>query len=174
MDSTKPEFSIVVPCYNEEAAIRETIDQLQTIAKEASRYELIIVDDGSSDGTGQILKNYVKNEIRIKILTHNQNRGYGAALKTGISHAKFDLIVITDADGTYPNHRIPELVAACENYDMVVGARTGEDVEYSKTRMIPKFFLKTWVSWISRQNVPDINSGLRVFRKSIAEHFLTI
>jgi glycosyltransferase involved in cell wall biosynthesis len=109
-------------------------------------------------------------------VTHRRNRGYGAALKTGIRRATSELIVITDADGTYPNERIPELVgiAAGENADMVVGSRTADDVTYPLIRKIPKWFLRRWASWIAGQNIPDMNSGLRVFRKSVVERFLNI
>src|SRR5690606_20574133 len=84
------------------------------------------------------------------------------------------LIVITDADGTYPNERIPDLVRLVADADMVVGSRTGSNVTYSKLRKIPKWFLQRFAQWMARQPIPDINSGLRVFRKSIAERFLNI
>ena len=167
-------FSIVVPCFNEERAIEETFQELKSTLLGMNDYEIIVVDDGSTDETPKILGRLQEHENLLRVITHQRNRGYGAALKTGIRHARHDLIVITDADGTYPNDRIPELVEACAENDMVVGARTGESVEYSKIRKIPKVFLTAWASWIARQPIPDINSGLRVFRKDVAEHFLGI
>jgi glycosyltransferase involved in cell wall biosynthesis len=110
----------------------------------------------------------------VRVLTHQQNRGYGAALKTGIRQAKHDLIVITDSDGTYPNERIPDLVALSREADMVVGSRTGDNVTYPLIRKIPKLFLKRFAEWMAHQPIPDMNSGLRVFRKSVAERFLNI
>jgi glycosyltransferase involved in cell wall biosynthesis len=170
----KPEFSIVVPCFNEEAAIAETVKELRGSIPDSSSYELIVVDDGSTDGTAAILKNLEENVAELRLVSHKRNRGYGAALKSGIAQAASDIIAITDADGTYPNERIPEFVKACENVDMVVGARTSDEVEYSNVRKIPKVFLKAWISWIVGQDVPDINSGMRVFRKGIAEGFFGI
>ena len=80
--------------------------------------------------------------------------------------------MITDADGTYPNARIKDLLAYMDQYDMVVGSRTADDVEYSTLRKLPKFFLRHYASWIAGRNIPDLNSGLRVFRRSLAEKFL--
>ncbi|TQV76260.1 glycosyltransferase family 2 protein [Denitrobaculum tricleocarpae] len=174
MTINKPEFSIVVPCYNEEGAIEETIDHLTSLISKDRDYEIIVVNDGSTDETGKILTDLTSKHTNLNVLTHQKNRGYGAGLKTGIGRARGDLVVITDADGTYPNERIPELVDLCQDYDMVVGARVGENVTYSKIRKIPKVFLQAWVSWIAGQHVPDINSGLRVFRRDVAQRFFRI
>ena len=133
-------------------------------------YEIIVVNDGSTDDTGDILR----SQLDIKLIEHPRNRGYGAALKTGIRHAKYSLIVITDADGTYPNQRIPELVSLSWQADMVVGARIGANVKYSTLRKIPKWFLARFAEWITMSSIPDLNSGLRVFKKSILEEFLNI
>lgn len=167
-------FSIIVPCYNEEEAIAGTIQELHEAVPETETYEIIVVNDGSTDDTKRILDQIAGDYTNLHIVVHAKNRGYGAALKTGIRRAKAEIIVITDADGTYPNERIPELVHACREYDMVVGARTAEGVVHSKLRAIPKIFLRVWASWIAGQNIPDINSGLRVFRKSVVEKFLGI
>ena len=168
-----PDFSVVIPCYNEMGAIERTIEELRKAVPRGTRFHMIVVDDGSTDDTKQILHK-IPSSDDLLILEHARNRGYGAALKTGIRAASTELIAITDADGTYPNERLPELVAACAQYDMVVGARTGDNVQYSKLRSIPKYFLRRWMSWIAKQNIPDINSGMRVFRKPIVEKFFSI
>ncbi len=168
-----PDFSVVIPCYNEMGAIERTIEELRKAVPRGTRFHMIVVDDGSTDDTKQILHKIPPSDDLL-ILEHARNRGYGAALKTGIRAASTELIAITDADGTYPNERLPELVAACAHYDMVVGARTGDNVQYSKLRSIPKYFLRRWMSWIAKQNIPDINSGMRVFRKPIVEKFFSI
>ena len=166
-------FAIVVPCYNEVGAIKNTVERiLQTVEEED--FELVVVDDGSDDGTPQVLADLEQRHARLRVLTHERNRGYGAALKTGIRRSSAPLIVITDADGTYPNERIEELVDEAEDADMVVGARVGDDVQYSWVRRIPKFFLARYAVWIARSPIPDMNSGLRVMRREVLERFFNI
>jgi glycosyltransferase involved in cell wall biosynthesis len=166
-----PGFSLVLPVYNEEGAIAATLDELQSILHSADcDYEIITVNDGSSDRTGEILR----DRTDVRLIEHPRNRGYGAALKTGIRHAKYPLIVITDADGTYPNERIPQLVSLTAQADMVVGARIGANVQYSTLRKIPKWFLVRFAQWVAQSSIPDLNSGLRVFRKSVVERFIKI
>lgn len=170
-----PGFSICIPCFNEEGAITETVVAIRAAVGCATNgYELIVVDDGSTDATAAILDRLMVTDPDLRVIHHDRNRGYGAALKTAITHSRHELIVITDADGTYPNERICELVAACTDQDMVVGARVGPDVQYSHLRKVPKVFLRAWASWIAGQDIPDINSGLRVFRRDVALRFAGI
>ncbi len=164
-------FSLVVPAYNEENGIAESLEQIiDILGKGGSDYEIIIVDDGSTDRTADAIKNFDK---RVKVLRHHDNRGYGAALKTGIRGARFDNIVITDADGTYPNERIPELVKckAAGGYHMVVGARTGRNVAVPLIRKPAKWVIGKLASFVVGERIPDINSGLRVFDRQVALKF---
>jgi glycosyltransferase involved in cell wall biosynthesis len=164
-------FSVVVPAYNEEAGIVEALAALKRdLESVRDACEVIVVDDGSNDRTAELLRDVAG----VRVVTHTRNRGYGAALKTGIRHARHPLIVITDADGTYPNERIPELVRLADSADMVVGARTSENVEYSRLRSVPKWFLKRFAEWLTHRKIPDINSGLRVFRSDAVERFIRI
>ncbi|KAA0140739.1 glycosyltransferase family 2 protein [Gimesia chilikensis] len=165
-------FTVIVPLYNEAAALPAAIVDLETILAETGPHELIVVDDGSTDGSSAALKALRETHPDLKLFHHETNQGYGAALKTGIRHSSHDWIVITDADGTYPNARIKDLLAYMDQYDMVVGSRTADDVEYSTLRKLPKFFLRHYASWIAGRNIPDLNSGLRVFRRNLAEKFL--
>lgn len=174
MNTSPPSVAVVVPAYNEEAGVEETIRHIREAMSSVTNYELIVVNDGSSDGTAATLEKIQKADTALRVVTHDYNLGYGAALKTGIRNTLADYIVITDADGTYPNERIPDLIETCRNYDMVVGARTGDNVTYSKIRALPKIFLRAWASWIARKNIPDINSGMRVFRRDVAERFMGI
>ena len=169
-----PSYSVILPCYNERDGIATTIDSLTSRLGAATDHELIVVDDGSIDGTAEILAEVVRRHPHVRVETHTANRGYGAALKTGIRRSSSEFIVITDADGTYPNERIPELVEIARECDMVVGARIADDVTYPLIRKIPKFFLVRYASWIAGQTIPDLNSGLRVMRRSVLERFLNI
>ena len=167
----KTAFSLIIPAYNEQDAIDETLDHLLgQLGGSGDEYEIIVVNDGSTDETPRRLR----ERTDVRVVHHARNMGYGAALKTGIRHAKHDLIVITDADGTYPNEKIPELVRIAKDFDMVVGARIGANVTYPLIRKIPKWFLVRFAEWMTHRPIPDLNSGLRVFRKSIAERFLRI
>lgn len=170
----EPRFSVVVPCFNEQGAIVKTVSDLRTVLAGAGAYELIVVDDGSTDETPARLAELAAQDRALVPLRMPRNQGYGAALKAGIRRAASERIVITDADGTYPNERIPELLTRMDHFDMVVGARIASDVTYPLIRRIPKVFLRSYASWIAGQDIVDINSGLRVFRKDLAERYFHI
>ncbi len=160
--------SIVIPAYNEEGAIKEGVRGVQEVMDNSGLdYELIVVDDGSSDNTSEILQAM----DGIVLISIPENRGYGASLKTGIRKSKYDLIVITDADGTYPSERIPELIDECRRYDMVVGARVGEHVHIPLIRKPAKWALGKISSYLAGREIPDLNSGLRVMRKDLVQRF---
>ena len=141
MSNAIPQLTVIIPCYNEKDAVADTVHSVLEVLEKTVDSELIVVDDGSNDGSQNILQGLAKQLPRLKVIFHEENRGYGASLKTGIRRAQGELIAITDADGTYPNDRIPDLVAKMVDADMVVGSRTGDQVEYSAIRKIPKFFL---------------------------------
>ena len=170
--------TIVVPCFNESGAIETTIREILATLElsHATTVEIIVVNDGSTDSTRETLDQLVTelDGQPLRVIHHSRNLGYGAALKTGIRRSNAELICITDADGTYPNQRIPDLLSMAEQHDMVVGARTGDDVDYSKIRSLPKLILVPWVSFLCGTTVPDMNSGLRVFRRDLAMNFLNL
>lgn len=164
--------SIIVPAYNEEAGIGPVLNAIQSVMDGTDiPYQLLVVDDGSTDRTAQAV---LAADAAAEVVRHPENRGYGASLKTGIRHARHDIIVITDADGTYPNEHIPDLVAEMAYYDMVVGARTGERVEIPLARRPAKWIINQLANWMTGTRIPDLNSGLRVFRKEVAQQFLRI
>ncbi len=167
-------LSLILPVYNEVQAIRIVLEKLLIVLDGIEDpVELIVVDDGSTDGTADILENF---SHRIKIFRHPINRGYGATLKTGIRHAAYPLIAITDADGTYPNEQIPKLVHIFVegNFDMVVGARTGKNVYIPPLRRPAKWFINKLANYLSEMKIPDLNSGLRLMKKDIIEEFIRI
>lgn len=160
--------SVVIPAYNEGAHVADQVRAVQRVM-DASGWtcEIIVVDDGSSDGTAE--KAAAVGGVRV--LRRRRNRGYGAALKVGIAHARHPWILITDADGTYPVEAIPKLLALAEDADMVVGARTGETVRIPLIRRPPKAFLRILASYLAGQKLPDINSGLRLMRADLVRRY---
>jgi glycosyltransferase involved in cell wall biosynthesis len=173
IDELRVHLSVVVPCFDERLAVEETLRKLERALASVEHKEIIVVDDASTDGTSQILDKLAAEVQSLRVIRHTSNRGYGGALKTGIRSAKGRFVAITDADGSYPNDQLPELLARAEaGADMVVGARIGQNVVYSKLRAIPKMFMRRYCVWITRQPIPDLNSGLRVFKREVIERFL--
>lgn len=157
-------ISIVIPALNEEGTIVSTVLRVKETLERAELlpYEIIVVDDGSSDGTAQLA-----GDSGAKIVSHPHNVGYGRSLKDGIRAAQYDIIVITDADGTYPIENIPQLVQEYQKgFDMVVGARTGEHYRESMIKAPLRKILKAIVEFTATRKIPDINSGLRVFSRT--------
>lgn len=171
---TGARFAVIVPCYNERDSIGPVVESLLKHCATSGPYDLIVVDDGSSDGSSEVLCRLRQRHPEVQVITHPHNRGYGAALKTGIRHTSAEFIVITDADQTYPNDRIPELLAWARGVDMVVGARKIDPTIYPRSRRIAKFFLSQYAAWIVGAMIPDINSGLRVMRRAVVEQFFHI
>ncbi len=163
--SAQVPFSVVVPAYNEEGGIGPSLRELQEVLA-GYEYELIVVDDGSVDDTARIAR-----EAGATVLTQPENRGYGASLKTGIRAAKYDRIVITDADGTYPAGAIPKMVASLDEYEMVVGARIGANVNIPLVRRPAKWVLRKLASFLAGREIPDLNSGLRAMRKELVHRY---
>jgi polyisoprenyl-phosphate glycosyltransferase len=157
-------ISVVIPAFNERAAIADTVQRAKDVLKGAGLdpHEIIVVDDGSSDGTGDVAR-----AAGAKVLAHPHNVGYGRSLKDGITAATYDMICITDADGSYPIERIPQLVSEYRRgFDMVVGARSGKYYRESIVKSPLRWILKQVVQYTASRKIPDINSGLRVFSKS--------
>ena len=161
-------ISIIIPAYNEEKNIRNVISQIFDL--KIKNLHIIVVDDGSTDGTYKALSS-IKG---ISVLRHEANKGYGAALKTGIKSSSSEYILIIDADRTYPVDFIPKLIMGLSDYDMVVGARTGEIVKTPLFRKPAKLFLKHFAQYLTKADIPDLNSGLRAFKRSIAIRFMSL
>ena len=160
-------LSVIIPVYNEEHAVAGTIHAVRTALNQLNMvYEIIAVNDGSTDKSRFILE----RAIGIRLINNPYNLGYGASLKKGILAAKYDYILIIDADGTYPADKIPSLISYLSQYDMVVGARkkSGDPL----LRRPAKAILKLLATILTGRNIPDLNSGLRIFRKDIALRFM--
>lgn len=169
MDISQLSVSILIPAYNEEESIASTVETISQQRKHFKDLEIVVINDGSKDRTGEIGRT-----LPVTFIEHPVNCGYGAALKTGLAQAKHEYILIADADGTYPLEDIPKLMADAPNFDMVVGARTGAQVHIPLVRRPAKWMITKLAEYLSNQEIPDLNSGLRVFRKDVALRFLTL
>jgi glycosyltransferase involved in cell wall biosynthesis len=162
--------SIIIPAYNEELAIAGVVAEVKQVCTAHDiAPEIIVVDDGSSDNTARLALS-----AGARVLRHRSNRGYGAALKSGIAAASNEKIVITDADGTYPPEYIPNVLEELERADMVVGARIGAKVKIPLVRRPAKWVLNRVANYLSDARIPDLNSGLRAFRRSVAMQYFAI
>ena len=159
--------SIVIPAFNEEQGVAQVIGELQNVlGRHGINAEILVIDDGSSDQTAQAAA-----RAGARVFRHRSNRGYGAALKSGIAAASNNSIVITDADGTYPCQYIPEMLERLESADMVVGARIGSNVKIPAIRRPAKWVLNQLANYLSKTNIPDLNSGLRAFRRDVVMQY---
>ncbi|GIU84975.1 MAG: dolichol-P-glucose synthetase [Acidimicrobiales bacterium] len=163
------DVSVVLPVFNEAGHVLDEISRIRKALDESEfSYEIIVVDDGSTDGsTDQLL---VVEGIRL--IRFSRNRGSGSARKAGTRAARGRVVVWTDADMTYPNERIPELVRELEGHDQVVGARTSEQGTVKLLRAPAKWFIRKLAGYLTDTDIPDLNSGLRAFRRDVALQYL--
>jgi glycosyltransferase involved in cell wall biosynthesis len=169
-DPAAVDVAILIPAFNEGASVGTTVTRLRTaMAATAWTSEIIVVDDGSTDETAAEASRHGARVIRIP-----ENRGYGAALKAGILGSRSEFVTIIDADGTYPADMVPTLLAAMDGNVMVVGARALRDVSIAPQRRLAKWFLGKLAGYLTRRRIPDLNSGLRVMRRSTLIEFLHI
>lgn len=169
-DHMATELAIIVPAYNEAKGIGQTIAQLKSVIADANiDAEIVVVDDGSSDGTGDAAR-----AAGVRVIAQPENIGYGFALKTGIAESNSRYVAIIDADGTYPAEKIPEMLAAAKSADMVVGDRGAAMRNVPWIRRPAKWVLNNLANILARRKIPDLNSGLRVFRRSSLERFIQL
>ena len=166
-------LSVVIPAYNEENGIAEIACRVLSVEPDlknagVDELEVLIVDDGSKDRTAEVASKIAG----VNLISHSRNKGYGAALKTGFSKARGELIGFLDADGTYPPEYFPQLCrAALNGVDLVIGSRmAGAESKMPLTRRVGNFFFATLLTVLSRQKVTDSASGMRVFKREILEH----
>lgn len=162
-----PPLSVVIPAYNEERAVGGVVKRLKRVLTRARiRHEIWVVDDGSQDQTADEAR-----KAGALVIPMGENRGYGASIKAGMRQSRYDLIAILDADGTYPVEELPALLALMRTADMAVGARTKAGAAIPSLRRLPKWFLGKWANYLADRKIPDLNSGLRIFKKSIAARY---
>lgn len=161
--------TIVIPAFNEAQAIGDVLENLQRVLSGSPwQFEIIVVDDGSTDNTAEIVKQHP-----VRLISHPSNRGYGAALKSGVRKAAYDLLVMLDADGQHNSQDVLRLLEQAKDYEVVIGARVkGSHVPL--LRRPGKWILGKVANYLAGMRIPDLNSGLRAFRREVVESYFAI
>ena len=158
-------FSFIIPVYNEEQTIRKVILDIQKKCSEIEKindYEILVVDDNSNDNSNQIISEFKD----VKYFKNLNNFGYGFSLKKGIKNSNFPNIVILDGDGTYPVEYLGQMIDEYnKGYDLVIGKRTGKNLNLSPFKKPMRMILKLIVEYATGTKIPDINSGFRIINK---------
>lgn len=162
-------LSIFMPAYNEEGNIATTIIDARNAAKLVAKdYEIIVVDDGSHDRTGELVLELSRNDPNIRLIRHQINRGYGAAVKTGLYACKKDWIFFTDSDGQFHYDELSKFAAATKSAELIIG--------YRKKRMDPfhrvfvaQVLLKIWNFFLFGLTVRDVDCAYKLFPKILRD-----
>ncbi|HYB16881.1 MAG TPA: glycosyltransferase family 2 protein [Streptosporangiaceae bacterium] len=173
-----PHASIVLPCFNEEEHVLAEIERIcGAMDKSGIPYELLAIDDGSTDQTLARLRRAEPDFPHLKVTGFPRNGGAGTVRRIGTQQARGEIVVWTDADLTYPNERIPELIGMLDDdpmVDQVVGARTSEEGRMKIARVPAKWFVRKLAERLVNTEIPDLNSGLRAFRRPVALPYLRL
>ena len=172
------DVTVVLPCYNEQDHVVAELERISA-ALDASpySYELLVIDDASTDGTLAVLQEAAGRFPQMRLMPFHRNGGSGTARRIGTQQARGRIVVWTDADMTYPNERIPELVGMLETdptFDQVVGARTSEEGSHKLLRVPAKWVIRKIAERLVGMTIPDLNSGLRAFRREVSLPYLRL
>ena len=176
--ASDPHVSIVLPCYNERDHVTIEVERIcKTMDASGYTYELIALDDASTDDTLARLQEIAPNHPRLRVVHFRRNGGSGTSRRIGTKQARGEIVVWTDADMSYPNDRIPDLVRTLDEddtIDQVVGARTSEEGSHKFLRVPAKWMIRKIAEWLAGVPIPDLNSGLRAFRREVSLPYLRL
>ena len=156
--------TVVIPAFNEEKTIADVIHRVRQYVPEA---RILVIDDGSSDTTAAEAGN-----AGADVISHPLNKGNGAAVKTALRAIPGGRVAIVDGDGQHDAQDLPQLLRKLDQFDLVVGARSFSNGEGSVLRTVGNLLLRRLASFLSEQKIPDLTSGFRAFRHSVAARFL--
>ena len=163
-DQADGSITVVIPAFNEEKTIADVIRRVRQYVPEA---RILVIDDGSSDATAP-----EASKAGADVFSHPLNKGNGAAIKTALRAIAGGRVAIVDGDGQHDPQELPQLLSKLDQFDLVVGARMFAKGEGSILRNIGNLFLRRLASFLSEQKIPDLTSGFRAFRHSVATRFL--
>ena len=161
-------LTVLLPAYNEEQAVTRVLEEIvEALSREPVRYEILVVDDASTDRTAEVAEQFARDcwQCPVRVVRCPENRGAGAARKVGIRHAWGEIVVMLDADGSYPAGAIPELLRHFPAYDQVNGARTSEQGTLPWLRRPAKWFIRKLACYLTGHKIPDLNTGLKAFKR---------
>jgi glycosyltransferase involved in cell wall biosynthesis len=159
-------LSVVVPCFNEEGNIARVVQQAAEVGRRlVSELEIIVVDDGSEDDTGRVLTTLQQSIPELKIVAHGRNRGYGAAVRSGLDRAGMDYVFLTDGDGQFDLWELPAALRLLSEHDVVAGYRTSRRDGWWR-----QLWGRAWTSLVNRVfglRVRDANCAFKLLPQSL-------
>ena len=173
METRSNSLTVVIPAYNEAEALPVTIPTVLEYCKK-HHWKLIVVNDGSSDATVEVLKQF-EDQPRMKIIHHKVNRGYGGALKTGLMAVDTDFAVSFDADGQHQLEDIDKLfnILLAQDADMIVGSRAGSKHSHWY-RELGKWIIRRVAAMMMPMPLTDLNSGFKLYRTSLMQKYIPL
>lgn len=162
-------LSVFFPCYNEKDSVRTLTEKtLSVVAKICSDYEIILVDDGSSDGTSELADQLAEEYPAVRVVHHPQNKGYGAALQSGFRAATKEYVFYTDGDGQFDTAELPKLLPLIQKYDIVSAYRIRR--QDNMARKINAFCWTTLVCFLFHLRLRDIDCAFKLYKRDIFDH----
>lgn len=166
--ATPYDVTVLLPAFNEERAVVQVLREVAAaLADEPIRYEILVVDDASTDETAALAERFALEHSvpEVRVIRMPENRGAGAARKVGVRAARGDVVVMLDADGTYPAYAIRDLLRHFPQYDQVNGARTSEQGTLPWLRGPAKWIIRKLACYLTGRHIPDLNTGMKAFKR---------
>lgn len=163
-------LTVLMPCYNERDAIGWVLEEVvQALSRQSLAYEILVVDDSSTDGSAEQVEEFARScwQCPVRVIRCPERRGAGAARKVGIREARGEVIVMLDADASYPAESILDLLRYFPAYDQVNGARTSEQGTHAWLRRPAKWFIRKLACYLTGHAIPDLNTGLKAFKREM-------
>jgi dolichyl-phosphate beta-glucosyltransferase len=176
-ESQRYSITLIIPAFNEEGRILPTLQQSLEYLSHYARYEVIVVDDGSTDKTSQVVDGYVKSLPQVRLISYQPNRGKGFAIKTGVENAHSDVVFFMDSDLPYPLESIGRALPYFADHDLVIGARdlpgAVEITPYPWYRKLSGNLFSVLVSNFIVKGIPDTQCGFKGFRLEVARRLFS-